>query len=293
MAEFFKKLFYLITAPIAFIQNHFKAVLLVLIFALALLFSQSERQPNLYVIELYGEIFDASEFLANVEKAKAEHVKGVLLVVDSPGGAIAPSVEMMMAVRDLSRRKPVVAYASDVMASGSYYASAWANEIVANPGGLIGSIGVVIEGANMSKLLDTIGVKINVVKAGEYKEVGAFYRDPTAAEQAQLESLIEDIYDMFVSDVAQARGLDVAKSSQFANGRVFTPKQALNARLIDHLGGINFAKERLIKLSKVDNPIWNEKSNMEKLLEGVKKEAKLLAADLLTQKIKAKMELNP
>ncbi|MDR2153074.1 MAG: signal peptide peptidase SppA, partial [Helicobacteraceae bacterium] len=246
MIEFFKKLFYPITAPIVFIQNHFKAVLFVLLVALIVLAPRSGRhEPNLYAIELRGEIFDAAKFLAEVDAAKAEHVKGVLLVVDSPGGAVAPSVEMMMAIRDLSQQKPVVAYAADTMASGSYYASVWAEEIVANPGGLIGSIGVIVGGANVAKLLDTIGVKIDVVKAGEYKEVGVFYRDPTSAEKAQLENLVQDIYAMFVSDVAEARSLDAANAHLFANGRVFTPRQALKEGLIDHLGGLDFAQKRL------------------------------------------------
>ncbi|MDR2638792.1 MAG: signal peptide peptidase SppA [Helicobacteraceae bacterium] len=291
MSGFFRKLFYPITAPIVFIQNHFKAVLLVLIFLLLFLGSLSgPRQPNLYRIELYGAIFNADSFLAQVEAAKADHIKGVLLVVDSPGGAVAPSVEMMMAIRDLSRQKPVVAYAADTMASGSYYASVWAEEIVANPGGIIGSIGVIAEGYNIAKLLDTIGVKFNVVKAGEYKEVGAVYRDPTPAEKAQLEGFINDTYNMFVSDVAEARGLNVEDASMFANGRIFTPNQALKAQLIDHLGSLDFAKKRLIELSGVSHPIWNEKSDLDRFMERVQGEAKSFVSALLTTKIKASLD---
>ncbi|MDR1911135.1 MAG: signal peptide peptidase SppA, partial [Helicobacteraceae bacterium] len=270
--SFLKKLFY----PIVFIQNNFKAVILVLIlfFVFAAVSSQNVQPPNLYRIDLYGEIFNADHFLEQVEAAKADHIRGVLLVVDSPGGGVAPSVEMMMAIRDLSRKKPVIAYASGVMASGSYYASAWADEIVANPGGLIGSIGVVMQGVNFEKLLDTLGVKIQVIKAGEYKEAGAFYRDPTPAEKAQLESVIKDVYATFVKDVAEARGLDLEKASAFANGRIFTPKQALAEGLIDHLGGVDLAKERLIQKAQVEKPIWNEKTDIEKLMEAARGEAK-------------------
>ncbi|MDR1451941.1 MAG: signal peptide peptidase SppA [Helicobacteraceae bacterium] len=292
MSEFFKKLFYPITAPIVFIQNHFKAVVLTLILLLVFLAPQTgQRQPNLYSIELYGEIFNAEHFLTQIEAAKADHIRGVLLLVDSPGGAVAPSVEMMMAIRDLSRQKPVVAYASGAMASGSYYASVWAEEIVANPGGIIGSIGVMMEGVNVSKLLDTIGVKINVLKAGEYKEAGAFYRDPTPAEKAQLESVLDDVYNMFVSDVAEARGLNVENANMFANGRIFTPKQALKAQLVDHLGNLDFAKGRLIELSKVSDPIWNEKSELDRFMENIRGETKSFVAGLLAREIKAKLEM--
>ncbi|MDR2033395.1 MAG: signal peptide peptidase SppA [Helicobacteraceae bacterium] len=286
--SFLKKLFY----PIVFIQNNFKAVVLVLIlfFVFAVVSSQNVQPPNLYRIDLYGEIFSADRFLEQVEAAKADHIRGVLLVVDSPGGGVAPSVEMMMAIRDLSRKKPVIAYASGVMASGSYYASAWADEIVANPGGLIGSIGVVMQGVNFEKLLDALGVKIQVIKAGEYKEAGAFYRDPTPAEKAQLESVIKDVYSTFVADVAEARGLDIEKASAFANGRIFTPKQALAVGLIDHLGGVDLAKERLIQKAQVEKPIWNEKTDIEKLIEAALGEAKNALSALLTRELKAKLE---
>ena len=192
--EDIKQFFRLITALIVFIQNNFKAVILVLIIAAVVLSSpQPQQLPNLYRIDLYGPIMDAEEFLREVRAANEEHIKGVLLVVDSPGGSVPPSVEMMMAIDDLAGRKPVVAYSAGVMASGSYYASIWADTIIANPGSIIGAIGVMMEGVNAQELLDKIGVQMRVVKAGELKEAGAFYREWTKIERDQLESLTRSI----------------------------------------------------------------------------------------------------
>lgn len=272
--QFFKKLFTPIIAPIVFIQEHFKAVLLVTIVLFVVLSAEKPApSPNLYQISLVGPILGSEEFLEEVKKADDEGVKGVLLVVDSPGGAVAPSVEMMMAIKDLASKKPVVAYSAGIMASGSYYASVWANQIVANPGSIVGSIGVIMEGINAERLLNTIGLKMRVVKAGEYKETGVFYREWTPDEKRQLKSVIESTYKMFVDDVASARMLEVSQEKEFANGRIFTASQALEVGLIDSVGSIGDAKSSLIALSGVDDPVWNEKSEMDKFLQAIKEES--------------------
>ncbi|MDR2904994.1 MAG: signal peptide peptidase SppA [Helicobacteraceae bacterium] len=276
---------------LSFVQNHLKAMIFVLIVFL-LISAPKEPQPNLYRIDLYGEIFTADKFLEAIDEAKADHIKGVLLVVDSPGGAVAPSVEMMMAIRDLQKEKPVVAYAQGVMASGSYYASIWADEIVANPGGIIGSIGVMVQGVNAEKLLNTIGLEFFTAKAGDYKEIGAFYRKMTEAERKELDSLIADIYSMFVGDVAEARSLEVKDAAKFANGRVFTPRQAAEAGLIDRVGSLDNAARLVEEKAKVKSPIWNQKSKAQKFIEMLREQSRLLILDLLEPKLKAKIELD-
>jgi protease-4 len=150
--QFLKKLFSPITATLGFIQNHFKAMIFVLI--LFLIFAPASEQDltpnNLQQINLVGPIIEVSEVLEQIEKAESNnHIKGVLLVVDSPGGAVAPSIEIAYAIKRLKAKKPVVVYARGTIASGSYYASIWANEIVANPGSMVGSIGVIMQGANV------------------------------------------------------------------------------------------------------------------------------------------------
>ncbi|MDR0747214.1 MAG: signal peptide peptidase SppA [Helicobacteraceae bacterium] len=267
--EDIKKIVRGIAALIGFVQNHFKAVILLLFLLLVFssLLQQPPVQPNLYRIDLYGPIASADNFLSEIEAANAESIKGVLLVVDSPGGSVSPSVEMMMALSDLAERKPVVAYSAGTMASGSYYASVWASEIVANPGSIIGSIGVMMEGVNAEELLEKIGLKIRVIKAGDYKEAGTFYREWTEDERKQIHQVIDATYDMFVSDVARARGLDKKDAPKFANGKVFTAAQALEVGLIDKIGSITTAQGRLTELSGVKTPVWNEKSMLKKFEE--------------------------
>ena len=104
---------------------------------------------NLQKIELTGPIMNVSKTLEELQKVKNDkNIKGVLFVVDSPGGSVAPSVELAYAIKELKEIKPVVVYASGVIASGSYYASIWGNKIIANPGSMVGSIGVIMQGIN-------------------------------------------------------------------------------------------------------------------------------------------------
>jgi protease-4 len=150
MINFLKKVLLPITAPIIFIQNHFKAVVLVVIVMLILIPAGEEiKQHNLSRVDLRGAIFSADEIMTKIrELEKNSDIKGVLLVVDSPGGAVSPSVEISAAIKRLNSVKPVVAYASGTMASGSYYSSIWAKKIIANPGSDIGSIGVIFQSPN-------------------------------------------------------------------------------------------------------------------------------------------------
>ena len=138
----------------------------------------------------------------------------MLLYIDSPGGALSPSVELAMAVKRLKESKKVLAYAAGNMASGSYYAGVNADAIIANPGAFIGSIGVIMQGANIENLAKNLGVSEQVVKAGEFKEAGTFMRSWSKQERESLQGLVNDAYMLFVSDVAAARNLDINKKDE-------------------------------------------------------------------------------
>jgi protease-4 len=268
--QFLKKLFSPITATLGFIQNHFKAMIFVLI--LFLIFAPATEQDltpnNLQQINLVGPILEVSEVLEQLEKAESNNnIKGVLLVVDSPGGAVAPSIEVAYAVKRLKNKKPVVVYAKGTIASGSYYASIWANEIVANPGSMVGSIGVIMQGANLSELMNKIGISSQTVKAGKYKQLGTPDRKWEPYEVNELNKVIQGTYDMFTKDVADARGLDIKKRDQFANAHIFTALQAKEVGLVDSLGVTHNAKMKLILLSGVENPIWNKEDKFDKLMK--------------------------
>jgi protease-4 len=267
--NFIKRVFSPVTAVLSFIQKYFKSLIFLVI--LFLIFGapsgESIKPSNLMKIELNGPIFDSERFLSNIKEAEKSNIKGVLMVVNSPGGAVAPSIEMALAVKRLKEKKPVVAYAGGIMASGSYYASIYANKIIANPGAMIGSIGVIFQSANIQELATKLGIKEQTVKAGKFKQIGTPTREWTDFERAELKRMIDDTYDMFVTDVATARGLDINRSSQYADAHVFTARNAKKVGLIDEVGSIYDAKKEIEKLSGVTFPLWKKKDKIDKFMD--------------------------
>ncbi|MFW0692764.1 signal peptide peptidase SppA [Aliarcobacter butzleri] len=279
MFEFFRKLFSPVVAILDFITKYFKTIVFLTIIYVVFFNSDEERittksTANLQKIELVGPIIDVSKTLENIEKAKTDtNIKGVLLLVDSPGGAVAPSVEVAYAIKELKQIKPVVVYASGVIASGSYYASIWADKIIANPGSMVGSIGVIMQGVNTKELMDKIGIQTQTVKAGKYKESGTPTRKWTEFEEKQLQSVIDDTYNMFITDVATARNLDIKNYTSFADAKIFTSKQAKDVGLVDEVANITVAQKTLAELSKVENPVWKKEDKFEKFMDKLVSEA--------------------
>jgi len=266
--NFLKTLFSPITAFLGFIQNYFKSLLFLLI--LFFLFSSADpdglREPNLMKIHLSGPIMSSASVLEDIEQAEKDHIKGVLFIVDSPGGAVPPSIEIAEALKRLKEKKPVIAYAAGTMASGSYYASIYADKIIANRGSMIGSIGVIMQGYNIAEIMQKVGVKEQTVSKGIYKQMGTMTREWNAVEKAELDRLIGDTYTMFVTDVAAARGLDMNNAAAFADAHVFSAKRAMSVGLIDELGTLYDAKKEVEKVTKVSLPVWNTESKVDKLM---------------------------
>lgn len=262
-----------IGSAITYINNHFKTVLLILflIFMFSPFSEENIKKPNLTTIKLYGEIKDIDKILTEIESATQNaNIKGVLLQVDSPGGALAPSIELSMAIQRLNELKPVVAYASGSMTSGSYYASIWTSRIIANPGAFIGSIGVLFQAPNIKPLADKLGISEQVITAGEYKQMGTMTREWSKKERGALRELIDDAYELFISDVSVARNLDKKEAKDFANARVFIASKAKEKGLIDEVGSLHVAKDKLAKIANVQNPIWKKPSEMDMLLKELK-----------------------
>ncbi len=268
--EFLRKLFLPITIPMKFIQEHFKAMIFLLI--LFLLFAPQDDKSftpnNLQEIKLVGPIMDATEIVAKIDEAADNNsIKGVLLTVNSPGGAVAPSIEIAYAIKRLKERKPVVAYAQGTIASGSYYSSIWADEIIANPGSMVGSIGVIMQGADLSEVMSKIGIKSQNVYAGKYKQIGTPNREWTDFEVNELNKVIQGTYEMFTTDVAEARNLDIKNRDFFANAHIFTAEQAMKVGLVDSLGVMYDAKAKVVALSGVKNPQWNKEDKFDKFMK--------------------------
>jgi protease IV len=177
-------------------------------------------------------------------------IRAVVLRINSPGGVVAPTQEIFTAVRRLREaKKPVVASLGSVAASGGYYVAVAADRIYASPGTLTGSIGVVMQLANVEGLLKKVGVEYVVVKAGAYKDVGNFARPMTPEERRILQALLDDVYDQFIAAVADGRGLETKDVRGFAEGRIYSGRQAQGLKMVDDLGGLEDAIEAAAKMA--------------------------------------------
>jgi protease-4 len=179
-------------------------------------------------------------------------VAAVVLRINSPGGVVGPTQEIFSAVeRVRAAGKPVVASLGAVAASGGYYVAVAANRIFASPGTLTGSIGVIMQLANVEGLLKKAGVDYVVVKAGAYKDIGNFARPMKPEERQVLQALLDDVYGQFVTAVAARRGLDRNTVLGFADGRIYSGQQARALKMVDELGGLEDAIEAAGKLAGI------------------------------------------
>jgi protease-4 len=179
-----------------------------------------------------------------------ESVAGVLLRVDSPGGAVAPSQEIfheVMKFRDV--KKPLVASFGNVAASGGYYVACGARRVFANPGSITGSIGVIFSFPKYYKLLDKLGISMEVLKSGEAKDMGSPQREMTPEEKKLFAGILTDIHEQFIADVCRARSLSADSLRPIADGRIMTGRQALRSGLVDTLGSLQDAADYLRKLA--------------------------------------------
>jgi len=208
----------------------------------------SLNQPaQVGVLEINGVIMDSKVALSQIKiLSKDPQILGVLVRINSPGGAVAPSQEIFTALADLSKRKPVYASMGSIAASGGYYISLGANQVFANPGTLTGSIGVIIESPNVSDLMKKLGVSIEVVKSGKNKDAGSPFRSMKPEERNLLNTVIMDTYEQFIEAILSRRKMDETKLREVADGRIFTGRQAKALGLIDQLGGYNEALAALV-----------------------------------------------
>jgi protease-4 len=199
------------------------------------------------VITVEGVITDARDVVEQLHRYRdLPSVKAVVLRVNSPGGAVAPSQEIYQEILKFRReaKKPVVASMGSVAASGGYYIAAAADRIVANPGSLTGSIGVIMQIPNLGGLLQKVGIKATVIKSGANKDLASMTRDLTDSERRILQEVLDDVHDQFIDAVAAGRHLDRARVEPLADGRIFSGRQALGLGLVDELGDFSDAIAR-------------------------------------------------
>lgn len=224
---------------------------------------------RLGVVHVEGMILDSRAVTEWMRKLREdEHVVGVLLRINSPGGAVAPSQEIYQGVKRLAAVKPVVASMSSLGASGGYYAAAAANKIVANPATITGSIGVIMELSNFEELMEKIGVGHESLASGKMKDAGSPFKPMTDEEREYLKGVVMDLHGQFVTDVAEGRKLEREKVLELADGRVFTGRAALENGLIDELGDLERSFELLKEMCNVKGKI--------PVVEGPPKETSLM-----------------
>src|SRR5438552_2194951 len=196
------------------------------------------------LIRIEGVILDAQSTISELKRfADNPSVKAIVLRIDSPGGGVVPSQEIHDAVQRVRSKsnKAVIASMGTVAASGGYYIAVATDRIMANAGTLTGSIGVIMEMANVEGLLKKIGVEGVVIKSGRLKDVGSPLRKMNDEEHELLQSVMDDVHKQFIEAVAEGRGLDVSVVQALADGRIFTGRQAKASKLVDELGDLEAA----------------------------------------------------
>jgi len=201
------------------------------------------------VVELKGIIATPEKVLKELTSfRKNRNIAAIVLRIESPGGAVGASQEIFEEVKRTRQTKPVVASMGSVAASGGYYAALGADKIVASPGTLTGSIGVIIKFANFAEIFKKIGYKSEVVKSGKMKDLGSPGRSMTEEERQLVKDIIDNVQSQFVDAVCEGRNLPKDKVLKLADGRIFSGAQALEAGLIDQFGNFNDAVELAARL---------------------------------------------
>lgn len=210
-------------------------------------FSQSGGMDVSYgkyvgIVEVNGAVTSSDETVNVIKKYRENSsIKAIVLRVQSPGGGVAASQEIYQALKATREIKPVVCSMGEVAASGGYYIACACDTIVANPGTLTGSIGVIMEFMVAEELIKKVGLKFEVMKAGQNKDLGSPFRQMTPEEKALLQAMIDDVHGQFIEAVAEGRKLSPDSVRLLADGRVFSGRQALALRLVDKLGTLEDA----------------------------------------------------
>lgn len=191
------------------------------------------------IVEIKGVITQSSGIIEELQLyLEDEGVKAIVLRIDSPGGGVGPAQEIYREIIKIKSKKKVVTSMGSVAASGGYYIACASDRIVANPGTITGSIGVIMQFSNFEELLKKIGIKGMVLKSGEHKDIGSPLREMTPEEKRIMQEVLDNVHQQFIKAVAEGRKLDRSKVVQIADGRILTGEQAKNLGLVDEMGNL-------------------------------------------------------
>ena len=231
-------------------------VLLVFLMAMsigiALLQKNVPLKSRVALVRIEGPILDSKKAVDEIKDyAKDSSVKAIVLRVDSPGGAVAPSQEIYEEVKKASEEKHVVVSMGSIAASGGYYIAAPADVIIANPGTLTGSIGVIMEIPNLEGLMSKIGISTEVIKSGKHKDMASAFRKMEKEDRDILQGVMDNVHEQFIRAVAEGRKLKVEEIRPIADGRIFSGEQAKGLKLVDEIGTLEFAISKAAELAGI------------------------------------------
>jgi protease IV len=235
-------------------------VLLALFFSALFLIVRLSGKPGhlpfgdkIAIVEIRGVITQSSGIIEEIHQHLAdESVKAIILRVDSPGGGVGPSQEIHREIVKAKQKKKIVTSMGAVAASGGYYVACAFHLIVANPGTITGSIGVLMQFSNFEELLKKIGIKGVVLKSGEHKDIGSPLREMTPEEKKIMQETLDNVHQQFIQAVAEGRQLDRAKVVPIADGRIMTGEQAKQLGLVDKMGNLQDAIDEATKLVGIE-----------------------------------------
>jgi protease-4 len=209
-------------------------------------------EHDIAVVDIEGPIVKSKPIIDKLLRYKDnQSIKAIIIRINSPGGGVGPSQEIYEELMKLRSRKKIIASMESVAASGGYYIACAAHKILANPGTITGSIGVIIEMANIEELLGKIGLKSVVIKSGKYKDILSPTRSMSPEERELLQSVIDSVHNQFIDAVATARKMDKEKLLQIADGRIFSGEQAQSLGLVDELGNLQDAIAAAAKITGI------------------------------------------
>ena len=214
--------------------------ILILIIILSVPFnSNSSYVTKVGIIEINGTIMDSKKIVDDLNDFNNDDdIKAIIIRLDTPGGAVAPSQEIYNKVKNIAveNKKPIIASMGSVAASGGYYIAIGADKIIANPGTITGSIGVIINFPIAKDIVEKVGFKFNTIKSGKMKDAGSPYREPTDEENIFFQDIVDDLYLQFVTEVSNQRNISMDNLKNISDGRIFTGNKAYELGLIDSIG---------------------------------------------------------
>ena len=199
----------------------------------------NQQYPQVGLVEINGTILESEEIIKNLNYFYLrEDIDGILVRVNSPGGGVAASQEIYEKIKNIRDRseKPIIVSMSSMATSGGYYVSIGADSIVANPGSITGSIGVIMGYPTITKLMDIVGIDYTTIKSGKFKDSGSPFRNTQNSDSQYFNDVVDELHDQFKTDVSLERNLNEIEINEIAQGQIFSGRQAFKLGLIDRLG---------------------------------------------------------